>query len=154
MKRLSVILSAVLVALGLALPAAASEDAVETRKALMGAVGAAAKPAGAMLKGSMPYNPAVAKASIATMHAAAMAFGDYFPEGTSAEAMDGTTAHPAIWEDRAGFEEQIAAFAEDTAAGLEAAGKNGPADLDAFKAAMGPIFKNCKACHEDWRVEN
>nr|WP_306306754.1 cytochrome c [Nitratireductor aquibiodomus] len=42
----------------------------------------------------------------------------------------------------------------DTAAAVEASGKDGPADLAAFQAAIGPVFGNCKSCHENFRVQN
>ena len=35
---------------------------------------------------------------------------------------------------------------------MQASGKDGPADLDAFKAAVGPIFGTCKSCHEGYQV--
>ena len=35
---------------------------------------------------------------------------------------------------------------------MEAAGEDGPADLAAFKAAVGPVLGNCKSCHESYRV--
>lgn len=147
MKKFALALSAV------ALSAAsvfAADDPIAVRKALMQATGAAAGPAGAMLKGEMDYNPVVAKASIAAMNAVAMSIGDYFPEGSTA---DNSTAAPKIWEDAAGFKAATDKFKADTAAAAAASGKDGPADLDAFKAAMGPVLGNCKACHEAYRIQ-
>lgn len=127
-------------------------DAVDTRKALMQGVGAAAGLAGAMMKGEMDYNPAVAKSAIATMRGAAYAVGAFFPEGT--DSVKGTTAAPKIWEDMDGFTMALGKFKADTDAAAAASGKDGPADLDAFKAAIGPVFGNCKSCHEAFRVKN
>lgn len=127
-------------------------DAVDTRKALMQGVGAAAGAAGGMMKGEIDYNPAVANAAIAAMRGAAYSFGAFFPEGT--ESVKGSTASPKIWEDADGFAAAAAKFKADIDAASAAAGKDGPADLDAFKAAIGPVFANCKSCHEGYRVKN
>ncbi|ADZ71397.1 c-type cytochrome [Polymorphum gilvum] len=138
--------------LALSAPAVlAAGDPVAVRKATMQSVGAAAAVSGAMMKGELAYSPAVGKAAIATMNAAALSFGAFFPEGSD---LDGdTTAAPKIWEDMAGFEATLAKFAEVTGAAAAAAGKDGPADLDAFKAAMGPVMASCKTCHETYRVQ-
>lgn len=130
---------------------AAADDPVAVRKALMQALGASAGTSGAMMKGELDYNPAVAKAAIATANAVAQSFGDYFPEGS--DMASDTTAAPKIWEDMAGFQAQIGKLKETTVAAVAASGKDGPADLDAFKAAMGPVLGNCKECHEGWRVK-
>lgn len=125
-----------------------AEDPIAVRKALMDANGSAAGLAAGMMKGEIDYNPTIAKASIVTMHGVAMAYGDYFPE----ESMDGdTTAAPAIWEDSEGFQAALDKFKSDTAAALEAAGKDGPADLETFQAAIQPVLGNCRSCHEDFR---
>lgn len=147
MKSFLLALSALTVCAGVA---HAADDPIGTRKALMQAMGAAAAPAGAMMKGEMPYSPVVAKASIATMVAVSKAMGDYFPEGsTSADS----TAAPKIWEDAAGFKAAVDKFMADAGAAGTASGKDGPADLEAFKAAIGPVMGNCKACHESYRIQ-
>lgn len=128
----------------------AADDPIAVRKALMQAVGAAAGASGAMMKGEMDYNPGVAKLAIAAVNASSHAFGDYFPDGSTSDA---STASPKIWEDMAGFKAAAAKFAGDSAAAMQASGKDGPADLDAFKAAMGPVLGNCKTCHEAFRVQ-
>ncbi len=131
---------------------AAADDPIAVRKALMDANAGAAGLSGSMLKGDLDYNPMVAKAAIATFYAVASAYGDYFPEGSQGNGE--TTASPKIWEDMAGFQQAVGKFKTDAAAALEAAGKDGPADLDAFKSAVGPVLGNCKSCHESFRVQN
>ena len=128
------------------------DDAVDTRKALMQGVGAAAGLAGAMMKGEMDYDPAVAKSVIATMRGAAYAVGAFFPEG--ADSVKGTTASANIWEDAGGFANAVAKFKADIEAAMAASGRDGPADLQAFRAAIGPVFANCRSCHEGYRVKN
>jgi cytochrome c556 len=129
---------------------AAADDPIATRKAIMDSVGAAAGLGGGMMKGEIAYSPAAGKSVIATMDAAAHSFGSFFPEGSD---KGDTTASPKIWQDPAAFDEAIAKLAATTSAAVTASGKNGPADVAAFKAAMGPVFGNCKSCHEAFRVK-
>ena len=130
--------------------AVAADDPIAVRKSIMQSVGVAAGLSGGMMKGQMDYSPAAGKAAIATMDAAAHSFGSFFPEGSGS---GDTTAAPAIWEDAAGFEAALAKFASATGAAMAASGKDGPADLEAFKAVMGPVLGNCKSCHETFRVK-
>ena len=104
-----------------------------------------------MMKGEIAYNPAAGMAAISTMNAASITFGDYFPAGSDAGQ---TGATSKIWDDADGFKAQIAKFADASSKAMTAAGKSGPADLDAFKAAFGPVFATCKSCHEGYRKKN
>ena len=149
MKRLALALSVVAMS---ATAGLAADDPIAARKALMQSNGAAVAVAAGMMKQQLEYNPAVAKAAIATLNATAHAFGAFFPEGSDMGA--NTTASPKIWEDMGGFEAAVAKFETDTAAAMQASGKDGPADLAAFQAAVGPVLGNCKSCHEAYRVQN
>ncbi|MBP7241064.1 cytochrome c [Amaricoccus sp.] len=135
----------------LAVPSVAAEDPIAVRQAIMSSVGAAAGVAGGVMKGEITYAPAVGKSAIATIHAAAMTYGDFFPEG--AEDAARSKASPKIWTDRAGFDAELAKLREAAAAANEAAGRAGPADAAAFAALMGPIMDECKSCHEKFRLE-
>ena len=147
MKTLALVVSALCLSVS---AVAAADDPIATRKALMSANAASAGLAGAMMKGELAYNPAIAKAALLTLDASAKAFGSFFPEGS----LEGeTTASPKIWEDAAGFQEALTKYMTDTSAAVAAAGKDGPADLDAFKAAVGPVLSNCRSCHENFRVQ-
>lgn len=148
MKKTAIVLSLLAVSAGVAL---AADDPIATRQALMEANGGAAGLSGGMLKGEMPYSPAAAKAALATFHATSLAFGDYFPDDSKTGGK--TTAAPKIWEDAAGFEKALSKFQADAAAGFEAAGEDGPADLASFKAAVMPVLGNCKSCHETYRIK-
>lgn len=128
----------------------ASDDPIAVRKALMDSNGAAAGVTVKLMKGEIPYDPAIAKAAIAAFHATAEAFGDYFPKGS--DTGPDTKASPKVWEDRAGFDGKLSKFQADAMSAVEASGKAGPANLDAFKAAIGPVLQNCKSCHEAYRV--
>jgi cytochrome c556 len=111
-------------------------------------VGDAAKPVGKMLKGEMAFDAATVMASFRTWADAAATFGDMFPEGS--ESGFGTEAKATIWTDRAGFDSSLQAYAEAVEAAIEAA----PQDLESLQLAAGPVFKQCKACHQDYRVED
>ncbi len=123
----------------------AADDPIATRKALMRASGAAAKVSGGMMKGELPFDADVAALALAALNSTAVSVGSFFPEGS--EKGD-TKASPNIWTDMGGFEAAAAKFKQDTAAAVAAK----PADLDAFKAAMGPVFGNCKGCHEKYQI--
>lgn len=126
----------------------AGESPQEQRHELMEGVGDAAKPVGGMLKEEVAFDAGVAMESFQTWADAAAVFGDMFPAGS--ETGYETEASPAIWSDRAGFDTALAEFAEAVDAAIAAQ----PQDLEALGAAAGPVFKKCKACHEDYRVEN
>jgi cytochrome c556 len=147
MVRVSLIFSI----LALMLPmseAMASETPQEARHELMEGVKDAAKPVGQMLKGEQEFDAAVAMESFQTWAHAAGIFGDLFPAGS--DTGYDTEAKATIWTDREGFDEKLQAFAKAVNAAIEA----DPQDLEALKAAAGPVFKACKSCHESYRVED
>ncbi|WP_299816698.1 cytochrome c [uncultured Roseibium sp.] len=130
--------------------AQAAADPIPTRQAIMSSVGAAAGLGGGMMKGEIAYAPAAGKAAIATMRAASLSFGNFFPAGSDKGNSD---AAAKVWSDAAGFAAQLAKFTAATASAAEASGKSGPADLDAFKEAFGPVLGTCKSCHETYRKQ-
>lgn len=140
------IVFSLMIALGVTGLAYSADDPIATRKAMMQNVGAAAKVGGMMLKGETEFNAITAELLLRTMNTASLGFGELYPEGS--ETGGKTTASPAIWEDRAGFDAAIAKFQTDTAAAIAAK----PADLDAFKAAFGSAASNCGTCHKAYRV--
>jgi cytochrome c556 len=147
MKRSAIAFSVLMLSVA---AAAAADDPIATRKTLMDANGAAAAVSAALLKGDLDYNPTVAKAAIMTLRAVSHSYGAFFPAGSD---KGNTKASPKIWEDAAGFQKELAEFQEHADAAAQAAGKNGPADLAAFKAAVTPIFDDCKDCHQNYRLK-
>jgi len=131
--------------------AQAAEDPIATRQALMASVGAAAGLGGGMMKGEIAYSPAAGKAAVATMRAVSLSYGDYFPAGSD---QGETGAAATIWDDPDGFAAELAKFSEATGKASEASGKDGPADVEAFKAAFAPVLGTCKSCHETYRKKN
>jgi cytochrome c556 len=135
----------------LVLPAFAADDAIATRQALMDNNGSAAALAGAIMKGELAYSPAIGKAVVNAFAATALAYGDFFPEGSADDPR--TAASPKIWEDMAGFDAVLAKFQAAAASAKQAGGKDGPADADAFAAAVKPVLGTCKSCHEAYRIQ-
>jgi cytochrome c556 len=111
-------------------------------------VGSGAKTIGAMLEGERPFDAAAAMEALQTWDHAADVFGDLFPEGS--ETGYDTEARPTIWTDRAGFDAALSEWSD----AVDAAVAADPQSLDDLQAAAGPVFKKCKACHEDYRVED
>ena len=133
----------------MAAPALATDDAIMTRKSFMWSNGASAGLAVGMMKNEIEYSPAAGNAVLKSFMATSLAFGDYFPDGTD---QGDTRASPKIWEDRAGFDAALAEFQEASASGAQAGGREGPADLAAFQAAVGPILNTCNSCHEEYQL--
>ena len=128
--------------------ALAGDSPQHERHELMEGVGKAAKVIGKMFRGEAEYDAAAVQQSLATFEKAAGKFGDLFPEGS--ETGEGTEAAPAIWEDREGFDAALTDWADAIATAIEAA----PATLEDAKATVGPVFKACKSCHDNYRIED
>lgn len=141
--RVSVVLAIALVCPGIL----ADEAPQEQRHELMEDVGAAAKEIGRMLEGESAFDAERAMDSFRTWQSASAVFGDMFPAGS--EGGYDTRAKLTIWSDRIGFDEALQGWSD----AVDAAIKANPQDLDALKAAAGPVFKACKACHEQYREE-
>lgn len=149
MRKLPGLLGAFVVAGTAAL---AADDPIAARISLMEANGAATALAGGMLKEQVPYSPAAGKAAIATWEGVAASFGAFFPEGSDDPAR--SKAAPKIWEDRAGFDADLAKFQEAALAAVKAAGKDGPPDLASFKQLAQPVMGTCKTCHQSYRLQD
>ncbi|KQT66234.1 MULTISPECIES: c-type cytochrome [unclassified Aureimonas] len=134
--------------LPLAVPALAQNiDAIKARQTAMKTIGKSAKAAGGYLKGETEFDATKAAELFATMKASAVTFGQNFPEDS--KTGNDTEASPAIWAKPAEFKAHLADFESD----LDAAIAAKPASLDAFKASFGEVGKNCKACHQEFRVD-
>jgi len=128
--------------------AAAAESPQEQRHELMEDAGSSAKTIGKMLEGETAFDAAAALAAMQNWAEVAGQFGDLFPEGS--ETGYDTEAKATIWTDREGFDAALAAWAD----AVDAAVAANPQDLEALQAAAGPVFKTCKACHEEYRVKD
>ncbi len=136
------------IALALTSPLFAGESPQHERHELMEEVGDAAEPIGQMLKGEREFDSGVVMASFKTFDDASARFGGLFPPGS--ETGEGTEAAPAIWEDRAGFDEALARWAD----AVDAAVTANPQTLEQTKPVAGEIFESCKGCHDTYRIED
>lgn len=73
--------------------------------------------------------------------------GDAFRDGSAANS----GALPAVWQDRAAFEERVTAFEVATAQLLEAAEMR---DAAAIQRGIQAVGGTCSACHETFRAPN
>ena len=126
--------------------AMAADDPSHERHELMESMGDAAKPLGGMLKGEIDFDAATAMESLGTMQDVASRVGGLFPEGSYEPGEK--KANEAVWTDREGFDNLLAAFAVAVDAAIQA----NPQSLEALQPVASEVFKNCKACHEDYRT--
>jgi cytochrome c556 len=143
--RFKIILAGLALTLGAA-GLAHGADVIAERQALMKANGAAAKTIFEMVQGKAPYDAAVAQAAFEKIAADMKTFPTLFPEGSD---QGKTTASPAIWQDKAGFEALAAKLGADAAAGAAAAAGG----LDAIKASATAVGQSCQSCHEKFRIK-
>lgn len=129
------------------LNASAGENPQAKRQALMKDVRESAKVIGGMMRGQADYDAAAVTEALTVFKKASGKFADLFPEGS--ETGEETEAAPAIWEDREGFNSALSEWAEATDAALAAL----PDTLDEAKPVLGSVMRNCKACHDNYRIE-
>ncbi len=139
---------AALLAACLATVAFAADDPRDQRHELMEGVGEAAKVIGEMMKGERAYDVDAVMNSLDVFDDASSYFGELFPEGS--ETGNDTEAAPAIWEDRAGFEEALKTWRGATIEAIKAE----PATLEEAKPLLGAVFNACKNCHDTYRIKD
>jgi cytochrome c556 len=143
---------ATLAGLAAALPAVAQfqkpEDAIKYRQSAMVLQGHHLGRIFAMANGRIPFD-----AKAAQEHAAVLDVVDKLPFVAFTEGTDKgvTRARPEIWTNRAKFDAAALKMQEEVSK-LVAATKTG--NLDAIKAAAGPVGQACKACHDDFQKPN
>ncbi len=119
---------------------------VAARHAQMDIIGYSTGILGAMAKGEVEFDAAMANSAAANINAMAkLDRASLWVPGTEQGAVAGSRAKAEIWSDAAGFAEKFAA--------LEKAGADliGVADVDGVKAGMAAIGGACKGCHETYR---
>ena len=142
-----IIFSVILFSAFLTGTAFAGSDPIEARQHLMEKTGDAAKYIGGMLREERSFDAVGAMNAMQTWLKTAEEAGDLFPEGS--QTGHDTEAKSTIWSDRTGFDEKLKNFKTQVVAAIDA----DPESLDELKAAAGPVFKACKACHEEYRVK-
>jgi cytochrome c556 len=146
MKRTILVAGAFLLGLGTVM---AQQDQVKDTQAMMKGNGKNAGALAAMVKGEKPYDQAMVDAAITQFSDTAAKLPTLFPESIKGKSFDGDYSPSSkIWEDQAGFSDHIASF---TKAVNDAKGKI--KDIDALKAELPVIGKQCGGCHETFRIK-
>ncbi len=126
------------------------KEQIETRQAQLEKVGESFKAIVDQLKADSP-DIAIIQEAAAVVPEATQGMADWFPEGSGPESGIETDALPAIWENMTDFQEKVVNM-------QEAAGKLNTAAQGGDMAAIGEAFKNtggtCKACHDDYRLDD
>lgn len=143
MKTLRIVTLAGLLATGIA--GTAHADALTDRQDIMKGIGDATRPIGGMLKGEAPFDLATVKAALATYATGAPKMKALFPENSRTGK---TEASPRIWSEK----DKVDALFDKLAADSTAASAT-ITDQASFKANIGKVLGNCKACHDDYRVK-
>ncbi|MBN8975104.1 MAG: cytochrome c [Rhizobiales bacterium] len=148
MKRMFVTVAAVLLGIGAVY---AQQDVVNQRQTSMKENGKnLGGVLGAMAKGEKPYDQAAVDAAVAKLAENAKAIGTLFPENTKGLKADGKySASSKIWENRADFDSHVASYTKAVNDVASAGIKN----LDALKAAVPALGKQCSGCHETYRLK-
>lgn len=127
----------------------AQQDQVRATQGVMKDNGKNAAALAAIGKGEKPYDQAIVDAAMAQFEETVQKFPTLFPDSTKGLKPEGDySASPKVWEDKAGFNQQVVSFSEAVA---NAKGKI--KDVDSLKATLPVISKQCGACHETYRVK-
>jgi cytochrome c556 len=124
-------------------------DPIADRRAIMKSNGKAAGALVAIVKTEQPFDASVVLAALTTLsgNAKKIDVAALFPPGSDKGGE--TAASPKIWEDLPGFQAKVEKFKADTAAAAAAPAQ----DMDALKAQLDTIGKNCGGCHETFRIK-
>lgn len=122
---------------------AKTEDAIKYRQSAMFIQGQHVGRLGAMANGRVPYD-----ATAAVANAEVVAQVSRLPWAGFGAGTDGGKAKPEIWKEQAKFKKLSDRLIAESDK-LVVAAKAG--NLDALKAAMGPLGDTCKACHDNFR---
>lgn len=146
MKMHAVAAIAAVVLIGITGSAIAVDDPLKTRQEQMKSIGSSMKLLGQMAKGEVGYEADKAEAAVQKINMSIKGFTDHFPAGSDTGE---TEASPKIWTDMEAFKKIADNLEMAAAAAVPAAGQG----LDAMRGSLGSIGKNCKECHEGYRIK-
>lgn len=150
MRLISIISAAVVAAASLASPSFADGHAAEIlkeRQAHMKMYGKNLGVLGDMAKGAKPYDAASATAAAEALAKLANADQSGFWATGTDTSVKGSRALPVLFENLADVDKINKSLASASNAMIAAAGT----DLDALRAAIGPIGASCGECHKKYR---
>lgn len=122
----------------------AQQDVITGRRDLMKRSGQQMGVVNRMVRGQDPFDAAKVTAAYEVWTDKAQKLATSFPDTSRT---GDTRALASIWDDRAGFDAQIAQFAKDVSDTRVQA----IADIDGLKAALPVLLKDCNSCHEKYR---
>lgn len=117
---------------------------IKERKANFKAMGDAAKPTGAMLKGEADFDLAAVKNAIKVFQEKAPLQAALFPDDS--REGEKTEALPVIWENKADLEERFQKLAD-----AAKAAETSIIDEDTFQEEWPKVMGNCGSCHKKYR---
>lgn len=124
-------------------------DAVETRHGLMLQMGADLAKMGAMVKGEVGYDAAIAAKAAANVAAIASVLSlEQFPAGSENGKAADSFAKVELWANEQDFLTKIA----DLNAAAAALQPLAAADVGSLKTGMAGVGKACAACHTPYRM--
>ncbi len=127
-----------------------ADAAVKFRKALMQETKASLQAFSLLLKGEVADKESLAlQAQILAL--ASERAGEAFVFRTRG-LIEKTTAHERVWTEQAKFRKKMDAFAKDARAFADLAAR--PASAKELGSAFKGLAKQCKSCHDRYRVEN
>jgi cytochrome c556 len=128
------------------------DKAIKARQAMFQLYSFSAGVLGAMAKGEMEYDAALAQEMADNLNAAAnLGQSAFWPPGSDNSNPDNmkNRALPKIWETFPAIGENAQQL-KDAASVLAAEAGNG---LDALRGSMGAVGKSCKGCHDEYRAK-
>ena len=132
---------------GNALAQAKPDVLVKQRQAVMTLQGKYFGPIAGMASGKAPYNAEVASRSATYLENLAQMAWDGFHESTKGEK---SRALPAIWEQKAKFDQYAQQLQAETAKLGQAARAKDEAGV---KQQFQAVLKTCNGCHDDFRTK-
>jgi cytochrome c556 len=128
-----------------------TKHAIETRKAAYHLIGESFKPIGDAVQGKAEFN----QAEIQKRANRILMLSDFleasFPESSNLGEPD-TKASADIWAKKAEFDKKLKDFQEH-AATLAKVSASETSATPAFKEAFGAVAKDCKGCHDNFKVK-
>lgn len=138
-----------------AAPAAAgpnsAKQAIAVRKAAFTLIGSSFKPLGDAAQGKADYNQADIQKRANRILVLSEFLDSAFPEASNVGEPD-TKARVEIWTQKADFDKKLKDFQEHAAALVKVAATEKTA-TDAYKEAFGAVAKDCKGCHENFKIK-
>jgi cytochrome c556 len=129
--------------------AVAQGNIIADRQQAMKGLGAAMGSVGPFIRNEQPFNQQTAVNAMTTVRETASKMSGWFPPGSGPAPGVTTRALPAIFTNKADFD-QKAQGAMTAAANALLAAQSGNAD--SFRAAFGAVGQSCGACHTPYRA--